>query len=301
MTYSQTALTENIKYRLPLFVIIVCFRQKWESIFNIFLLAWIIFRRAPCNIGLVISALALISSLFAWTDTDVVILPAPFNLYVALLCLGLDRGLRRCFQWASQGLRAMSCVDQRRWRQRPPSGPSPLPTLSTARCMWFMSWANLQPRWWLMHAEKVNVGFVAICCLNRAMLRLMLFFFFFKWYSVFPFDFVFFFVSWWKIVNPGLAQKNYPWSFNLQIVTFAECKDNFALAQVLFFLSLYRACGVWWAHCSWIGHRWNSLLEQRVGPCCWLCYGSSPQTWPQHPWLPHGPTGKVGAFKIQPS
>lgn len=113
--------------------------------FNIFLhigLAWIIFYRAHCNIGLVISALALISSLFAWTDTDVIILPSPLTF--TLLCcvrlpLGLDRGLRRCFQWASQGLRAMSCVDQRRWRQRPPSGPSPLPTLSTARCMWFMS------------------------------------------------------------------------------------------------------------------------------------------------------------------
>lgn len=81
------------------------------------------------------------------------------NLFVALLSLsplGPDRGPRRCCPWASQGRRAMSCVDQRRWRQRPPSGPSPSPTLSTARSMWSMSWANLQPRWWLMHAGMVS-------------------------------------------------------------------------------------------------------------------------------------------------
>lgn len=105
------------------------------------------------------------------------VLPASFNLFsvclnrcgccpllstcshlcVALLSLlGPDRGPRRCCPWASQGRRAMSCVDQRRWRQRPPSGPSPSPTLSTARSMWSMSWANLQPRWWRMHAGMVS-------------------------------------------------------------------------------------------------------------------------------------------------
>lgn len=79
------------------------------------------------------------------------------NLCVALLSLlGPDRGKRRCCPWASQGRRAMSCVDQRRWRQRPPSGPSPSPMLSTARSMWSMSWANLQPRRWLMHAGMVS-------------------------------------------------------------------------------------------------------------------------------------------------
>lgn len=102
--------------------------------------AWIMFSHAPFNISLVIGVLALICPLSAWTDPDVVVLPSPLT-FVLHCCslLGLDRGLRRCCLWASQGLRAMSCVDQRRWRQRPLSGPSPSPTLSTARCMWSMS------------------------------------------------------------------------------------------------------------------------------------------------------------------
>lgn len=123
--------------------------------------AWIMFSHAPFNISLVIGVLALICPLSAWNRSWCCCPSISFNLCLALLCpslLGLDRGLRRCCLWASQGLRAMSCVDQRRWRQRPLSGPSPSPTLSTARCMWSMSWANLQPRWCRMHAGMVSVG-----------------------------------------------------------------------------------------------------------------------------------------------
>lgn len=83
-------------------------------------------------------------------------------LTFVLLCgaytylLGPDRGQRRCCPWASRGPRATRCVDQRRWRLRPRSGPSPSPMPSTARSMLSMSWASLRPKWWRMHAGMVS-------------------------------------------------------------------------------------------------------------------------------------------------